>query len=94
VENIVGGHPKVKDVAVIGVPHGKWGEQVTAVVVLHEGETATPEEISGYCKGKIAGYKVPKKVIFIKEEDMPRSGPGKILHRVLRQRYGMWKDQQ
>jgi fatty-acyl-CoA synthase len=94
VENIAGGHPKVKDVAVIGVPHGKWGEQVTAVVVLHEGETATPEEISGYCKGKIAGFKVPKKVIFIKEEEMPRSGPGKILHRVLRQRYGMWKDHQ
>ena len=42
VENCVGSHPKVKDVAVIGVPHEKWGEQVTAVVVLHEGQTATP----------------------------------------------------
>ena len=44
VENFVGGHPKVKDVAVIGVPHEKWGESVMAVVVLHEGQTATPEE--------------------------------------------------
>ena len=60
VENCIGGYPKVKDVAVIGVPHEKWGESVMAVVVLHEGQTATPEEISGYCKGKIAGFKVPK----------------------------------
>jgi len=92
VENVVGAHPKVKDVAVIGVPHEKWGEQVTAVVVLHEGESATPEEISGFCKGKIAGYKVPKNVIFIADEEMPRTGAGKILHRVLREKYGMWKD--
>ena len=92
VENCVGGHPKVKDVAVIGVPHEKWGEQVTAVVVLHEGQTATSEEISGFCKGKIAGFKVPKNIVFIKDEEMPRSGAGKILHRILREKYGMWKD--
>jgi fatty-acyl-CoA synthase len=92
VENVLGGHPKVKDVAVVGVPHEKWGEQVTAVVVLHQGQTATAEEISSYCKGKIAGYKVPKNVIFIEDEEMPRSGAGKILHRILREKYGMWKD--
>jgi fatty-acyl-CoA synthase len=92
VENCVGGNSKVRDVAVIGVPHEKWGEQVTAFVVLHEGQTATPEEISGYCKGKIAGFKVPKNIIFIKDEEMPRSGTGKILHRILREKYGMWKD--
>jgi fatty-acyl-CoA synthase len=94
VENCVGGHPKVRDVAVIGVPHEKWGEQVMAVVVLHEGQTASPEEISAFCKGKIAGYKVPKNVMFIKDEEMPRTGNGKILHRVLREKYGMWKDHQ
>ncbi|MGD0231373.1 MAG: AMP-binding protein [Syntrophorhabdales bacterium] len=92
VENTLGGHPKVKDVAVIGIPHEKWGEQVTAVVVLHEGQTATPEEISSFCKGKIAGYKVPKNIVFIKDDEMPRSGAGKILHRILREKYGMWKD--
>ncbi|HVN98255.1 MAG TPA: AMP-binding protein [Syntrophorhabdaceae bacterium] len=92
VENCLGSYPKVKDVAVIGVPHEKWGEQVTAIVVLHEGQTATPEEISAHCKGKIAGFKVPKNVIFIKDEEMPRSGAGKILHRMLREKYGMWKD--
>jgi fatty-acyl-CoA synthase len=92
VENCVGGHPKVKDVAVIGVPHEKWGEQIMAVVVLHEGQTATPEEISAYCKGKIAGFKVPKNVVFIKDEEMPRSGAGKILHRILRDQHGKWGD--
>ncbi len=92
VENCVGGHPKVKDVAVIGVPHEKWGEQVTAVVVLHEGETATAEEISTYCRGKIAGFKIPKNILFIKDAEMPRSGTGKILHRMLREKYGLWKD--
>lgn len=92
VENCVGGYPKVKDVAVIGVPHEKWGEQVTAIVVLHEGQTATPEEISSYCKGKVAGFKIPKNIIFIKDEEMPRSGAGKILHRMLREKYGKWAD--
>jgi acyl-CoA synthetase (AMP-forming)/AMP-acid ligase II len=92
IENVVGGNPKVKDVAVIGIPHEKWGEQVAAVVVLHEGSSATEQEISDYCRGKIAGYKVPKKVIFIKDDEMPRSGAGKILHRMLREKYGMWKD--
>jgi fatty-acyl-CoA synthase len=94
VENCVGGYPKVKDVAVIGVPHEKWGESLMAVVVLHEGQTGTAEEISSFCKGKIAGYKVPKNVVFIKDEEMPRTGNGKILHRVLREKYGMWKDHQ
>jgi acyl-CoA synthetase (AMP-forming)/AMP-acid ligase II len=92
VENCLGANSKVKDVAVIGTPHERWGEQVTAIVVLHEGEEATEEEMSGFCKGKIAGYKVPRKVYFIKEEEMPKSGAGKILHRVLRERYGTWKD--
>jgi len=94
VENCVGGNPKVKDVAVIGVPHEKWGEQVTAIIVLHEGQTATAEEISSFCKGKIAGFKVPKNIVFIKDEEMPRSAAGKILHRILREQYGKWGDQQ
>lgn len=88
VENIVGGHPFVKDVAVIGVPHEKWGEQVTAIIVLHEGKSASEKDIVEFCRGKIAGFKIPKEVIFIKDEEMPRSGAGKILHRMLRERYG------
>jgi len=94
VEKVIGSNPKVKDVAVIGVPHEKWGEQVTAVLVLNEGETATAEELSDYCRGKIAGFKVPRNIIFVKDEEMPRSPAGKILHRMLREKYGMWKDHQ
>lgn len=89
VENVVGSHPKVKDVAVIGIPHEKWGEAVKTIVVLNEGQEATEEEILQYCRGKIAGYKRPKSVDFIKEDEMPRTATGKILHRVLRERYGV-----
>jgi acyl-CoA synthetase (AMP-forming)/AMP-acid ligase II len=91
VENCIGGHPTVKDVAVIGVPDVKWGESVTAVVILHQRHQPSPElakEIVEYTKGKIAGFKRPKNLKFIAETDMPRTGTGKILHRVLRERYG------
>ncbi len=96
VENVIGSHPAVKDIAVIGVPHEKWGEAVKAVVILHEGQTPSEElgkEIAQHCRGKIAGYKIPKSVDFIKEEEMPRTGTGKILHRILRERYGKWGNQ-
>jgi len=95
VENAVGAHPAVRDVAVIGVPDPKWGEAVHAVVILHHGYTASDElktEIKKFCRERIAGYKVPKSIDFIADEEMPRTGTGKILHRVLRERYGKWSD--
>lgn len=84
VESLLGRHPKVKDVAVVGVPHEKWGESVHAVLVLHDGAFATEEEILDWCKDKIAGYKRPRSVAFLREEEMPRTATGKILHRELR----------
>jgi fatty-acyl-CoA synthase len=86
VEGVLGSHPKVKDVAVIGVPHDKWGEAVQAVVVLHDGESATAEELRAWCRQRLAGFKCPTSVLFIADADMPRTATGKILHRVLRQR--------
>ena len=93
VEDCLGGHESVKDVAVIGVPDEKWGEAVVAVIILHKGYEPTEKlaaEIREYTKGKIAGFKRPKRVEFIPEEEMPRTGTGKILHRLLRERYGHW----
>lgn len=87
VEQVVGAHPAVMDVAVIGVPDDKWGEAVHAVVVLHPGRGATEEEVIGWCRDRIAGYKPPRSVDFIAEAEMPRTATGKILHRTLRDRW-------
>ncbi len=87
VEEIISRHPKVFDVAVIGVLDDKWGEAVKAVVVLKEGETATEDEIIEWCRRKMAGFKKPKSVDFIADTEMPRTTTGKILHRKLRERY-------
>jgi acyl-CoA synthetase (AMP-forming)/AMP-acid ligase II len=87
VESLIGGHPKVKDVAVIGIADEKWGERVHAVVIVRDGETPTAEEIMEWCKERIAGYKRPRSISFIAEEDMPRTATGKILHRALRTKY-------
>ena len=86
-ENLLGRYPGVKDVAVIGVPHDKWGESVHAVVVLHDGNSATEADVLEWCRDKVAGYKRPRSVSFIDETDMPRTATGKILHRVLRARF-------
>jgi acyl-coenzyme A synthetase/AMP-(fatty) acid ligase len=82
-------------VAVIGVPDEKWGEAIKAVVILHDDYSASNElakEIIDFTKGKIAGFKRPKSVDFIKEQEMPRTGTGKILHRILREKYGTWSN--
>ena len=93
VEGVLGAHPQVKDVAVIGVPHDKWGESVHAVVVLHQQEQQEQQQqevseadLRGWCKERMAGFKCPQSIVFIAEADMPRTATGKILHRVLRER--------
>ena len=86
VENLIGSHPAVKDVAVIGKPDDKWGEAVHAVIVQHAGAAVTQAEILAWCAGKIAGYKRPRSVTFIADEQMPRTATGKILHRLLKER--------
>jgi acyl-CoA synthetase (AMP-forming)/AMP-acid ligase II len=84
---MLGGHPKVRDVAVIGRPDQKWGEAVHAVVVLRAGASASDTELLDWCANRIAGYKRPKSVSFITDQEMPRTATGKILHRVLKARY-------
>jgi acyl-CoA synthetase (AMP-forming)/AMP-acid ligase II len=89
VENLLGAHGDVQDVAVIGTPDPKWGEAVHGVIVLRDGAEVTEEEIVAWCAGRIADYKRPRSVEFIRDEDMPRTATGKILHRVLRDRTGL-----
>jgi len=91
VESLLGGHPKIKDVAVIGVADEKWGERVHAVVIARDGEALSELEILDWCKDRIAGYKRPRSVSFIAEAAMPRTATGKILHRVLRTRHSEGK---
>ena len=86
VETALGAHPKVKDVAIIGAPDEKWGERVHAFVILHDGVTATADELADWCRDRIAPFKRPRGVTFVAEAEMPRTATGKILHRVLRQR--------
>jgi fatty-acyl-CoA synthase len=89
VETVLKMHQAVKEAAVIGVPDKKWGEAIRAVLILNEGYEQSDElagEIIGFARQRIAGYKLPKGVDFISEDQMPRTATGKILHRVLRDR--------
>jgi acyl-CoA synthetase (AMP-forming)/AMP-acid ligase II len=86
VESLLGGHPAVKDVAVVGLPDEKWGERVHAVIVLHPGASADEAEILDWCRSRIAGYKRPRSVSFVADADLPRTATGKILHRLVRER--------
>ena len=84
VENILVKHTFIKDLAIIGYPDKKWGEIVCVFVVLHDNLKLTERKLIEWSKKRLAGYKCPKKVFFIDDNDMPRNATGKILHRVLR----------
>ncbi|SHF42659.1 fatty-acyl-CoA synthase [Desulfacinum infernum DSM 9756] len=85
VEEVIYTDPRVSEVAVIGVPHPKWVEAVTAIVVPKAGETVTEEEIIALCKRELAGFKVPKAVVVV--DALPKTPTGKILKRDLRKHY-------
>lgn len=90
VENALFHHPDVADVAVIGVPHEKWGEAVKALVVVKPGRAVSEPSLIEHARSRIAGFKVPKSVDFV--ATIPRNAAGKILRRELRKPY--WENRE
>ncbi|MGM0719296.1 MAG: AMP-binding protein [Actinomycetota bacterium] len=86
VESVLHGHPAVEKAAVIGLPHPRWGEAVTAVVVLREGAEADAESIIAHCRATLGGYETPKAVVFV--DGLPETVGGKVLKYRLRARHG------
>lgn len=86
-ENQIVQHPAVHEAAVIGQPDKKWGEAVTAVIVLKENARTTVDEIRQFCRGRMADFKVPKHVVFT--DELPKNATGKILRKKIREHYWM-----
>ncbi len=83
IEHLLGTHPRVAEVAVIGIPHQKWGEVGCAVVVVRPSESLTAEDLLAFCSGKIAKFKIPQSVVFVSE--LPRTISGKVRKQILKQ---------
>ena len=83
VEVVIAAHEAVQEVCVYGVPDEKWGETIKAAVVLRVGQEASGQEISDWCRTRLAAYKRPRYVEFMRSEDMPRSLTGKLLRHEL-----------
>ncbi|WP_343601196.1 long-chain fatty acid--CoA ligase [Mycobacterium sp.] len=83
VEDVLYGHPAVAEVAVLGTPHERWGEAVTAVVVLRPGATLTLDELRVFARDKLAGYKLPVRLEFV--DALPRTQSGKVVKYQLRE---------
>jgi len=94
VEEIICRRPGVFDAAIVGLPHEKWGECVTAIVIPKHGEKFAETDIIDFCRDKMAAYKRPKGVVFIAADEMPRTGTGKILHRKLREKYASFYEKE
>lgn len=86
VEDVLNEHPDIESACIIGVPDPAWGSTVRAVVVTTPGKTLTGKDIQAFCRGKLAGYKIPKSLILA--EQLPLSPVGKVLRSRIREMYG------
>src|SRR5207247_7008569 len=87
-ENLLASHPKVADVAVFGIPHPEYGEEVKAVVQPRDPAEAGPAleaELIAHCRAQMATNKCPRSIDF--EAEMPREPTGKLLKRLIKARY-------
>lgn len=85
VEDVLIRHPAVRDVAVVGLPHETWGEQVAAFVVIDAPSNLKPEELDVHARAELAGFKTPRRYEIV--EALPRNAAGKVLKRELRDAY-------
>jgi long-chain acyl-CoA synthetase len=88
VEAVLYSHPAVREAAVFGIPDAQWGELVAACVVLEPGHLLGAKDLIAYCRRLLANYKAPRRVEF-SDVELPKSGSGKILKRVLRDRFSV-----
>ena len=83
IENVLYQHPDILEVAVVARPDDKWGETPCAFVVLKSGISIQEKEVIKFCRSKLAGFKVPKKIVF---SELPKTSTGKIRKSVLREK--------
>jgi acyl-CoA synthetase (AMP-forming)/AMP-acid ligase II len=86
VEEALAQHPAISEVAVIGVPDERWGETVKALVVRRDGVDVRAAELVAFARERLAGYKLPRAIVFV--DALPRTPSGKVLKRELRERFG------
>lgn len=82
IENVLAEHPGVTDSAVVGLPDQRWGEAVSAALVLAD-RSISIEELAGFCRSRLAGYKVPRHFFVV--DELPRTASGKVMKHVLKQ---------
>jgi acyl-CoA synthetase (AMP-forming)/AMP-acid ligase II len=85
VEDVLVSHPAIFKAAVFGLPDKRWVEKVTAAVVLREGHALTDEQLLSFLRERMAGYKIPKEIIFT--DQLPESATGKVQKEVLKKKY-------
>ena len=86
VEAVIYQHPAIREAAVFGIPDPQWGELVVACVATKPGIVLSADELIAHCRRLLAGYKLPRRVEF-SETELPKSGSGKVLKRILRERF-------
>jgi acyl-CoA synthetase (AMP-forming)/AMP-acid ligase II len=89
VERVLAEHPDVREVAVVGYPDDRWGESVMAFVVARPDSAPTESGIVSWVDGRIAGYKKPRRVVFL--DELPKGSTNKVLKRSLRE--SVWGSQ-